>query len=132
MAIKPQKHHAMVTKRLLNPPVTAPMRAAYSFLADPAIVMLACEPTMPTNWTSSSAPMEYQVYSLAWSPPKTLNAAAGNFACRPATPPIFARPNGIRISEIVITSTACTASTTAEAFNPPSTTKIATSSDDTM
>ena len=46
---------------MLNPPVTAPMRAANSSLAEPATVMLAVELEMPRNCTSNNAPIEYHV-----------------------------------------------------------------------
>ena len=116
----------MVTKRFENPPVTEPSRAANSFFAEPAIAMLACVPPMPINCTRSSAPIEYQVYSLAASPPKRLNITSGTFWCSAATPPIFASPNGMRITEIRTTRIAWIASTTAEALSPPSIMNTAT------
>ena len=125
-AMRPQYAQAIVTKRLPKPPVTAPSRAAFSSFADPAIVMLACDPAIPSSCTKSSAQIEYHVYSEAMSPPKRLNITSGTFSCNAAAPPSRHKPNGIKITDISTTKIACTASTTAEALRPPSMINTAT------
>src|SRR4051794_33402868 len=64
MPSKPQNIQAMSTRRLVNPPLIIPNRAASSLSADPPDDMLCDNPMIWIRLPKVMAAMEYQAYSL--------------------------------------------------------------------